>query len=153
MTHANDPTAIALASGLSVVCATCTKWKMAVDRGLDRCLAVDACGSPIVGDTFHEYEGPIVDFVKQCFACGGRSTKAVRVKGHVRVIGACDKHAALVAELAPKEPRRLPILPTTTIVSPGSEVLAESLAPKAPKHRSLAQALWEMERGTFKPDG
>jgi hypothetical protein len=142
---------LAIASGLSMVCATCAKWQAAHEKGLEKCLAQDGCGSPIVGDTFHEYDGPITDFLRFCFVCGNPATKGIRVHGHVRLIGACDKHVEYVAQLAPTAPPPERDL-LRTILSPEGEGLAEKLLIPKPK-RTLAQALVEMEKGTFKPDG
>lgn len=139
----------AVASGLSIVCATCTKYHRAIERGLDKCLAVNGCGSPIVGDTFHEYEGPIQDFLKFCFVCGQDSKKAVAVKGHARRIGVCMLHLDYVVTMAPKEPRRLPVAPRT-FIGDGAEKPVELLIPKPRK--TLGNAIAEMEKGTFKPD-
>jgi len=98
-----DPTkvAVAVGRGLSVVCATCEKYHRARDKGVpgDKCLSMDGCGSPIAGDTFHEYEGPMTRLDMFCFVCGARSTHAIRVKGHVRVVGCCRDHVDLVRGL------------------------------------------------------
>ena len=142
---------LAVAAGLSVVCSTCKKWKDSVDRGLPKCLALDGCGSPIVGDTFHEYDGPIVDFLRLCFVCGQPSTKGIRVKGHARLIGACEKHVEYVVKMAPKEPRRLPLIPTTILSPSAGESPAEKLLVSVPT-KTLAAALLGMEKGTFKAD-
>ncbi len=114
-------------SGLSMVCSTCSKYAKGVELGLDRCTAKDGCGSPIIGDTFHEYEGPITDFVRYCFVCGEKPTKAIRVKGHVRVLAACDVHVEYVAQLAPKVDR-----------------------PKPPAPKTLSSLLMQLSNGTFK---
>lgn len=101
----------AIATGLSMVCATCKKYTDAQERGLDKCLSVDGCGGPMRGDTFHEYEGPITDFLRYCFVCGGPSTKGIRVAGHTRLIGACENHVEYVKHLAPEGPKpRLPLI-------------------------------------------
>jgi len=106
-----DPVKIAAAvsSGLSIVCATCEKYWGARDREPDgaSCLAVDGCGSPIAGDVFHEYRGPMTQFDSFCFVCGDRAAHAVRVNTHVRVIGVCSAHVQLVKTLKP-EGRRAP---------------------------------------------
>lgn len=95
---------LAVASGLSYVCATCENYWGARDKGIpeDRCLSKDNCGSPIAGDVFHEYVGPITAFDRFCFACGGPSTHGLRVTGSVRVIGACSEHVELVKTLQPE---------------------------------------------------
>ena len=101
--------AIAVARGLSVVCATCEKYWGARDASIpdDRCLAIDGCGSPIAGDSFHEYRGPMTRFDQFCFVCGNKSTHAVRVAENIRIVGCCSDHVELVKKLKPKG-RRAP---------------------------------------------
>lgn len=148
----------AVASGLSIVCATCTKYQQAAAQGLSKCFAVDGCGSPIVGDTFHEYEGPITDFLRFCFVCGGQATKGVRVKGHRRVIGVCSQHVDYVVTMAPKmsgPQLHLPVQPpegTRVVLASEGEKLAESLLPKEKSEKTLSSMLTKLDEGTFKPD-
>jgi hypothetical protein len=147
---------LAVLNGTSIVCATCTKFARAVEKrrvredGSVECLAVDGCGSPIVGDTFHEYEGPITDFLRFCFVCGDPAQKGVAVKGHRRVIGACNKHVHYVVQMAPRTPSRFDTA-DRVVRSESGDSRVESLIPKETK--TLGRALWEMEKGTFKPDG
>lgn len=144
-----DPLQLALASGLSMVCATCSKYRLAMEQGLKQCLAVDGCGSPIIGDTFHEYEGPITDFLKYCFVCGADSQKALAVKGHSRRIGVCLKHLDYVVSMAPRgRERRLPVLPTRTFTSGGREERVEVLLPPPPKtENTLSGLMAKLEQG------
>lgn len=145
-----DPSVFEVASGLSIICATCTKYRKAKDLGLAKCLSKEECGSPIVGDTFHEYEGPIKDFLKFCFVCGAPSQKKVIVRGHTREIGICLNHLDYVATMAPKQPRRLPLAPIT-YYSDGVEKAVDSLLPDK-ERKSLSKMLLELEKGTFRPD-
>ena len=96
-----DPAKVAAAvsGGLSVVCATCENYWEARDKGVPggRCMARDGCGSPIAGDVFHEYRGPMTQFDRFCFVCGSAATHAVRVDQYVRVVGICSSHV----EMAP----------------------------------------------------
>lgn len=100
-----DPMKIAgaIGNGLNVVCATCENYWEARDRGVpdDRCLSKDGCGSPIAGDAFHEYKGPMSQFDQFCFRCGNKATHAVRVSKHPRVIGVCSHHIDLMKTLKP----------------------------------------------------
>jgi hypothetical protein len=109
-----DPTKVALAmsGGLSAVCAVCENYWIARDKNLPdgKCLSVNNCGSPISGDTFHEYKGPMTQFDSFCFACGNKSTHALRVSGHVRVIGACAVHVDLVKRLKPEGKRAADVI-------------------------------------------
>lgn len=151
-----DDVSSAVASGLSTVCATCTKYHRAKAQGLDKCLAVDGCGSPIIGDTFHEYDGPITDFLRFCFVCGGPAAKGVRVKGHCRAIGVCGQHVDYVVTMAPKmtSPQlHLPVAPpegSRVILSKEGEIKAEDLRPK--EQKTLGSMMAQLDAGTFKPD-
>ncbi len=125
-----DPLRIALAvqDGLSVVCATCTKYWDARDRGVpdNRCLAVDGCGSPIAGDVFHEYSGPMTQFDRFCFVCGKEATHALRVNGLVRVIGCCGGHVDIVKDLKPEGRSPVNIVVHSKDATKSSEEMASS---------------------------
>jgi len=88
---------------IAIICATCTKYWQARDRGLPepQCLSISNCASPIGGGNFHEYEGPIPDFKIWCFVCGGFCTKFIFVKGKERIFGICDTHLEEAKGLAP----------------------------------------------------
>jgi hypothetical protein len=121
--------ALAVSRGLSAVCSTCEKYWDARDKGVpgDVCLATDGCGSPIAGDVFHEYRGPMTQFDRFCFACGNQATHAVRVDMYVRVIGVCEQHVNLVQTLKPEGKRA----PNVVIVSKdGEKRIAEDDAPQ-----------------------
>lgn len=126
-----DPSkiAIAVSGGLSIVCATCEKYWDARDRGVpdDRCLAVDNCGSPIAGDVFHEYRGPMTQFDQFCFVCGDRATHAVRVDNNVRVVGICNSHVELIKTLKPENKRA----PNIVLISKdGEKQITDADAPR-----------------------
>jgi len=146
----------AVSEGVSIVCATCSKYHEGKARRLATCTAVDDCGSPIIGDTFHEYDGPITDFLRFCFVCGRPGTKGVRVKDRRRIIGVCTAHVDYVVIMAPKVAApglHLPVAPpegSRIIVSSEGHSVAEKLIPKPEK--TLANAMAAMEAGTFKPD-
>jgi hypothetical protein len=121
--------AVAVSSGLSIVCATCEKYWEARDKGIpdDRCLAVDGCGSPIAGDVFHEYRGPMTQFDQFCFRCGDRATHAVRVDNSVRVIGVCSAHVEMIKTLKPQGKRA----PNVVLISKdGEKQITEKDAPR-----------------------
>lgn len=121
--------AIAVSSGLSIVCATCEKYWSARDKNVpgDSCFAVDGCGSPIAGDVFHEYRGPMSAFDRFCFVCGNSATHAVRVDTHVRVIGVCSEHVKLVKTLKPQGKRA----PNVVVISrDGEKQISEDDAPE-----------------------
>lgn len=126
-----DPKKVQLAvlNGLSIVCATCENYWKARDVGLegDQCLAKTPCGSPIAGDVFHEYIGPMTAFDRWCFACGAEAAFALRVKSMVRVIGCCAKHIELVRTLKPESKDAISI----TVYSKDGEGESDKL--EAPK--------------------
>jgi len=126
-----DPKKVYLATsqGLSVVCATCEKYWGGQEQGLDRCLAVDGCGSPIAGDVFHEYRGPMTRFDTFCFVCGNRSTHAVRVDNSVRVVGVCAEHVEHVKNLKAEGKRA----PSVVLISKdGESRVDEKTLPEKP---------------------
>ena len=110
---------MAAGDGLSVVCSTCEKYWAGIDRGLGRCLAVDGCGSPMAGDVFHEYRGPMANFAAFCFVCGGKATHVVRVDNNVRAIGVCSDHVRTVKTLKPEGKRA----PSVVLISKDGERL------------------------------
>ena len=99
-----DPAKISLAraSGLSFICASCENYWNTQDlgNGETKCSAT-FCGSPIAGDTFSEYKGPVTNLDKFCFVCGSDATHALRVTSSLRVVGCCNAHVELVKTLRP----------------------------------------------------
>lgn len=95
--------ALAVQHGLSTVCATCQRYWEARDKGVpdDRCTSTTNCGSPLAGDDFHDYDGPIVDFSQWCFICGEEPSCFLEKPGSKRVFGVCDKHKYVLASLTP----------------------------------------------------
>lgn len=119
--------AAAISSGLSIVCATCENYWQARDLNVpeEKCLAKDGCGSPIAGDVFHEYIGPMKQFDRFCFVCGNQSTSAIRVDNLVRVIGCCEVHVDLVKTLQPVGR----MAPKLTYLTKGGEVSTDEPKP------------------------
>lgn len=140
-----DPVRVGLAvqRGVSTVCATCTKYWGARERGLegDKCLSSDNCGGPIAGDDFHEYSGPISDLSRWCFVCGELATHGVQVNGRPRRIGVCANHVRLFVELRPvgREGQE----PQVVIRTPGNSLTVSDLV--APRKKTLAEAIYEVE--------
>lgn len=132
------------------MCATCTKYWSARDIGVpgSQCLAKDNCGSPLRGDDFHEYDGPITEFSRWCFVCGVDSKFGITVKGRKRVLGACAKHVDLVNQLKPENG----IEPRISVYKPDGWVPVENLK-TAPQRKTLAQAIFEVEDYYAKKDG
>jgi len=93
----------AVANGLSVICATCGRYWDGRRKGLpgSKCSVVKPCGSPIVRLTFPEYVGPITNFARMCFVCGGDSAYGLRVGASERVIGVCKQHVRMLKDVQP----------------------------------------------------
>lgn len=122
--------ALAVSRGLSVVCSTCEKYWAAREAQVpgDRCFAVDGCGSPIAGDVFHEYRGPMSRFDRFCFVCGDKATHAVRVDNSARVIGCCAGHVEMVKTL--KAENKPP--PNVVLISKDGEEAVRADDPRPP---------------------
>ncbi len=135
---------LAVQNGLSTVCATCTRYWEGRDRGLPepQCTASDGCGSPLRGDDFHEYVGPLSNFEHWCFVCGSASRFGVRVQGRSRMLGVCQTHVVWLGVLHPEG----------TTVAPSVELHGPSLI-KAPQRRTVAQAILEVEEFYAKKAG
>ena len=73
------------------VCRVCTRLKEAMDKGFDVC-GEPYCGSPLVGNSFPCYNGPLIGSLPRfCFICGADSDGVVNVNGCR--IGICEEHA------------------------------------------------------------
>lgn len=83
------------------MCATCKRYWEGRERGLPRpqCTSLEACGSPIAGDTFSQYDGPMSDFTGWCFMCARNSDYAVKVREERRLIGVCREHVRALNDL------------------------------------------------------
>jgi hypothetical protein len=83
-------------AGMSIVCASCELYWQARERGVpgDQCLAKDNCGSPLVGDCFHEYRGIMTSdaFKRFCFVCGTDSTHRLNHPNWIRSMSMCREH-------------------------------------------------------------
>lgn len=94
-----DPKQVALAmsSGLSFVCATCTKYWRARALGIpgQDCLAAvtaTPCAGPLAGLDYPAYEGPLAEFERFCFVCSRSAVSGLRARGSPRVFGVCERH-------------------------------------------------------------
>lgn len=139
---------LAMAQGLSAVCATCQKYWEARDRGIpgDACTTKIKCGSPISGDAFSDYDGPLKGALHLwCFVCTKKADFGIQVTGRATVVGACKEHIRYVENLrAVGRPEPL------------VEVQAErGSAPKAviSSKRSLTDAINEVETYYAKREG
>lgn len=144
-----DPLKVAIAQrdGLSFVCSLCVKYWGARDKGIpgDQCLAESGCGSPIAGDDFHEYEGPLTAFDRWCFVCGDKSRFGVRsrscLRPTARIFGICVKHVPLLAKLRSVCSKDSPGAEIRS--SDGGDLTVEQIVGRPPK--SLARAILEAE--------
>lgn len=142
---------LAVQGGLSVVCATCSKYWRARDVGMPEpsCLAKDGCGSPLKGGDFHEYEGPISDFGRWCFVCGEEASHGVRVSGRVRSVGMCNRHLSYLTELRSVD--AVDVAVQSEILGSSTTVGVERLL--KPKKKTLGQAIYEVESYYAKKNG
>ena len=94
---------LAVQSGLSVVCATCRRYWEGRERGLpgSRCTSESGCGSPLAGDDFRDYEGPIRDFTRWCFMCGTEAPLVLQIPRSERLFGVCSEHVEVLSQLRP----------------------------------------------------
>lgn len=92
---------LAIADGLSGICAMCENFWEAANKGLGSC--GQRCGGPISGGAFDKYRGPIIDFSNFCFVCLNQATHAVRTKNNPRVLGCCKQHIEIIAKYKPAD--------------------------------------------------
>jgi hypothetical protein len=136
----------AMESGLAMVCATCVKYWRGQDSplALGKCTARGTCGSPIGGDAFSEYEGPLTKdkFLEWCFVCAAESDYAVRVRGKERLVGICKAHVHLLHELVPKSREANP---EELLIKDGGTLLTLTEL-TGPRRKTLLQAMVDTER-------
>lgn len=121
-----DRVHLAIASGVSGVCALCQNFWSAEDRGLDSC--GERCGGPMSGGAFDKYKGPITDFSKFCFVCLKPATHAVRAKDNPRVLGCCQSHVGIISKYKPIDKPAVDIVVVSETGS--SKVAAETVVPE-----------------------
>lgn len=139
---------LAVASGLSVVCATCTKYWRARDAGIpgDRCLSETGCGSPLAGKAFHDYEGPIRNFEPWCFVCGQPSTHAARHDRSGKLFGLCKEHLVYVRDLKQKTSEgQRPSHPGSGVIATGGGKLLSAEALLGQRKKTLLETIMETE--------
>lgn len=141
---------LAVSSGLSAVCATCTKYWKARDAGIpgDRCLSQTACGSPLAGHAFQEYDGPIRNMERWCFVCGEESTHAAVHDETGKRFGLCTNHVKLVEQIQPMGRKNHRIwwddpLPPRVVTAGGKLISVDKLLGRPKK--SLFEAIMEVE--------
>jgi len=79
-----------MAKGVSFVCASCTHYWRAKDRGANSC--GQKCAGPLRKQAFPMYEGPLKgNLVNCCFVCGMQPDAAVDTMGN-GLVGVCNKH-------------------------------------------------------------
>jgi hypothetical protein len=101
------------------------------------------------GGDFHEYEGPITHFDKQCFVCGGSPKFGCRTNKSIRVIAVCEKHIEMFKNLRPKGIAAP--APPHVRANNGVPVPESLLRPYAKK--TLAQAIHEVESHYAEKEG
>ena len=106
---------------VSVVCVTCKHYWHARDKQIPGtgCLGPRGCGSPMAGDNFHGYDGPVPRerLGDRCFRCGAPASYAMRVLGKAGYIGVCHDDLDFVVRTEPVlPPGVLATLPDRVIV-------------------------------------
>lgn len=132
-----------MTQGLSAVCAHCHKYWEARDKGVpgDACTTKMKCGSPISGDAFSDYDGPLKGGLHLwCFVCLQKADFVIRVTGRVVAVGACRVHVRYVENLR-------------AVGGPDSRVEVQGAPGAIAPKRSLAEAINEVESHYAKRDG
>ena len=125
-----DRIRVAVANGVSPVCATCKHYWQGRAQGLpgSQCTAKSMCASPLANDTYSCYDGPIRDghFAQWCFRCGADSDYAIRVNSRRRVIGVCKDHLGMFTKSPNLRPTAVALHPERDVVRPATlEVLSK----------------------------
>lgn len=131
---------LAVQSGVSVVCATCQRYWEGRERGLPgaQCTARRPCGSPLSGNTFGEYRGPIRDFTRWCFVCGATAAFGVRLDR--KTFGMCHEHIEMLKTTRPVN--SMNGFPVVEVLAAKDSDLKALLAPKP---KSLMQEIAKTE--------
>ena len=136
---------LAMATGLSAVCATCEKYWEARDKEVpdNRCMATSGCGSPLAGDDFHEYSGPLKGALhKQCFVCGGPPAVVVQVGRSIKDIGICRDHVVMFEKVeAVQRPQ-----PQSKNFRGVNGASVDALLNPFPEKKGLAASIYEVEK-------
>jgi len=141
-----DRVAVYVAQGVSPVCAVCLRFWRGREFGLPgtRCTAVDDCGGPIKGDTFHEYEGPMSEgrFSDWCFVCARESKYGILVSGRERIVGVCEEHVEYLRSMQPVH-RDTPNVP---VVLKDGQRLVTVVQLLGPRRQTLWERIAETEK-------
>lgn len=115
MTFDIEKMKLAVAGGLSPVCASCQHYWRARSEKLPepQCLSAGSCGSPIAGLTFPFYDGPMKGALDRwCFMCGSPASLQLVVEGLFdRPIGICGEDILRARDL---DPIKLSLVQETT---------------------------------------
>lgn len=135
-------------NGVSAVCATCDRYWEGKRLCLPKCTALSACGSPLAGDTFTHYQGPLTPeaFIAFCFVCGAASLSVIRVGSKARRIGVCDDHVRLLRTHAVQQEAAL-LSPLELSFGNGWSTLDQLYGPR---RKSFLESVAEVERSEKK---
>jgi len=144
--------ALAAADGYSVVCASCRHLHRArAIQGKAAQCGQPACGGPLAGRDFPEYDGPITDFTRWCFVCGESSAFAAVVRGSDRALGLCKEHLRFMQHVRPVHSDGSERVIEEVKTPDGRLVRPDQLLGKPP--RSLVQEIVKAEREFAERDG
>lgn len=129
--------------GLSPVCGTCRHFWTARDQNRETC--GKDCGGPIIGRDFPEYDGPMVQLDKFCFACTKEADYAIRGSRATRLVGVCRGHLALIDRVTAQDVRPFGI----DVQSPKGLVLPVS---GRYTQKTLREVIFETEKAWAEED-
>ena len=103
-----------------------------------------ACGSPLSGLGFPEYEGDVTGFSRFCFVCGDRAARGMRARGSERIFGVCRKHGPeWAAQIKLEGKGKLsPEMTNGDVWTPLEQV---------PRKKSLSELMLEFDPQSFDP--
>jgi hypothetical protein len=134
--------------GVSIFCASCSKYQEGRARGLPghRCTSVSipACGSPLAGSAFPDYDGPITETDRWCFMCGEPATVGISTPRHQKVFGLCETHVAKASGIIPTGETAPPVV---LMHRQGVELLGAAIVRPSPLVREMlaTQEEWDHE--------
>ena len=149
-----DPVALRIeieGKGASVVCATCHHYWDAREKGVPGtgCTSRSGCGSPMAGDTFYDYDGPLTreHLAEHCFVCNHPGEYALVVVGRSHRVGVCELHLDLVVSREPLGPLHLIAeLPDKVLVKRDDLLISLHDLRNKPRKKRFRDVFMEVER-------
>lgn len=138
--------------GVPLACASCTNYWDGKLLGLPGCRIPGECGSPLVGDVFGQYNGPLTDdhLRDACYHCGGEGCVSIRVTGKRRLLNLCMEHFDTFLRMCPvglkgealaawkQREQRI------VLTFPGGRVMSVAEYRKLPRKKSVVEQIAEL---------